>query len=200
MIADLMDCKKNAIENSTRTGSADGNFNAKSWATLTSAQDFRIIYQSGQRFFTKNLGLFALRHSAGNTYPYPKIGYVASKAKAGNAPQRAPESPSAASPAGGQGAQDRQAALKELSLAARVNNAGADIESLALKTSLGDLDANGKLTDWAALRYALAYEANANLTEIGRTFLPGETLTGALASQGRVEGSTPQCGADHRLR
>ncbi len=88
MIADLMDCKKNAIENSTRTGSADGNFNAKSWATLTSAQDFRIIYQSGQRFFTKNLGLFALRHSAGNTYPYPKIGYVASKAKAGNAPQR----------------------------------------------------------------------------------------------------------------
>ena len=84
--------------------------------------------------------------------------------------------------------QDRQAALKELSLAARVNDAGADIESLALKTSLGDLNANGKLTDWAALRYALAYEANANLTEIGRTFLPGETLTGALASQGRVEG------------
>lgn len=58
---------------------------AKSWSSLTGAGDFQRVYKKGVRFFTKNLGLFAL---VGDDIATPRLGFVASAAKAGNAVQR----------------------------------------------------------------------------------------------------------------
>ncbi|TAH37742.1 MAG: ribonuclease P protein component [Alphaproteobacteria bacterium] len=57
----------------------------KPWTSLRKNGEFQAIYKSGSRFFTKNLGIFAKEHTPDSP---PRLGYVASAAKVGNAVKR----------------------------------------------------------------------------------------------------------------
>jgi len=57
----------------------------KIWDRIRASGDFKRAYSLGKKFFTPTLGVFILPHSVPSR---PKIGYVASAAKVGNAVQR----------------------------------------------------------------------------------------------------------------
>ena len=68
------------------------------------------------------------------------------------------------------------------------DNNGADISELKLTTPLGESTLNGKLTDWAALKYDLNIDSTVDLTQTSNILPLGTALRGAANFNGKVTG------------
>jgi outer membrane protein assembly complex protein YaeT len=84
--------------------------------------------------------------------------------------------------------QGREAAIGPLDLAARVSAAGAEVESLALASSLGDVKAKGKVEAWAPLRHVFDIESKIKLDEAARMLAADIAVKGAAAADLHIEG------------
>ena len=65
---------------------------------------------------------------------------------------------------------------------------GADITNLKLTTPIGESNFNGKITDWAALKYNLNIESSVDLTQTSTIFPLGTTIRGVGNFKGTVSG------------
>ena len=68
------------------------------------------------------------------------------------------------------------------------DNNGAEISELKLTTPLGESSLNGKLTDWAALKYDLNINSTVDLTQTSNILPLGTALRGAANFNGKVVG------------
>ena len=68
------------------------------------------------------------------------------------------------------------------------DNNGADISELKLTTPLGESTLNGRLTDWAALKYDLNIDSTVDLTQTSNILPLGTALRGAANFNGKVTG------------
>lgn len=65
---------------------------------------------------------------------------------------------------------------------------GADISQFKLTTPIGESTMNGRLDDWATLRYNLNIESTVDLTQTSNIFPLGATLRGTGSFKGNVSG------------
>ena len=65
---------------------------------------------------------------------------------------------------------------------------GADIDQLRLTTPIGTSVLNGRLTDWAALKYVLNIESSVDLTQASTIFPLGTPIKGIGNFKGKVSG------------
>ena len=65
---------------------------------------------------------------------------------------------------------------------------GADITNLKLTTPIGESTLNGKVTDWAALKYNLNIESSVDLTQTSTIFPLGTSIRGVGNFKGTVSG------------
>ena len=65
---------------------------------------------------------------------------------------------------------------------------GADISNLRITTPIGESTLNGKLTDWAALKYNLNIESSVDLTQTSTIFPLGTAIRGVGNFKGIVSG------------
>lgn len=72
---------------------------------------------------------------------------------------------------------------------------GAEIQRFEVKTPLGEIDANGSITDWANPRYDMNVESTVDLTQTSITFATGTALRGTGNFKGRLTGQ----GEDYRI-
>ncbi len=84
----------------------------------------------------------------------------------------------------------RSTPIEKLTANAKINDSGAEIESLKLVSGLGEISASGKLEEWKALRYGLDVDAQTDLVEVLRVFAPNVKMKGRANARGRVEGTT----------
>lgn len=84
----------------------------------------------------------------------------------------------------------RATTLSDLLATATLDANGVTLENVKVNAGMGALTANGRLEDWAALRYGFDVQTQADLVETLRVFAPDLNLKGALNAQGRVEGTT----------
>lgn len=82
----------------------------------------------------------------------------------------------------------RETRVDSLDVGGRLGEAGVDITRFALRSPLGEVTANGRVEDFAALRTNLAVQARVTLDEAARVFAPDTGLQGSAAFDGRVEG------------
>lgn len=90
----------------------------------------------------------------------------------------------------------RASALSQLDLAARITNAGVELERLNINADAAEVKVKGRLDDFAALRYGLDVEVQAKLTEAARVFLPDLPAEGSAALNARVDGQ----GANYQIK
>ncbi|MBC7899036.1 MAG: translocation/assembly module TamB domain-containing protein [Saprospiraceae bacterium] len=72
---------------------------------------------------------------------------------------------------------------------------GADISQFKLTTPIGESTMNGRLSDWAALKYNLNIESTVDLTQTSNIFPLGTTLRGVGNFKGNVSGE----GANYKI-
>ena len=65
---------------------------------------------------------------------------------------------------------------------------GADITNLKITTPIGESTLNGRLTDWAALKYNLNIESSVDLTQTSNIFPLGTAIRGVGNFKGTVSG------------
>ncbi len=90
--------------------------------------------------------------------------------------------------------QNREMSIDGLQLAVRGGEAGAEVESLTLRSPIVQASAVGRIDDWDALRYRLSLQARVALDEVA-IIEPGSGLQGAAGFDGRIEGE----GARYRI-
>lgn len=76
-----------------------------------------------------------------------------------------------------------------------VDRMGADISNLKLTTTIGESTMNGRLSDWAALKYNLNIESTVDLTQTSNIFPLGTALRGVGNFRGNVTGE----GANYKI-
>jgi outer membrane protein assembly complex protein YaeT len=82
----------------------------------------------------------------------------------------------------------RKTTLESLDLEGRLSDAGAEIERLKFQSPIGEINLNGRLDNWDALRYNFDVEAQVILDEAERVFMPDAGLQGAATFKGNVNG------------
>lgn len=68
------------------------------------------------------------------------------------------------------------------------DSTGADISNLRIRTPIGESTMNGRLTDWASLKYSLYIESSVDLTQTSTIFSLGTALRGVGNFKGNVSG------------
>ena len=76
---------------------------------------------------------------------------------------------------------------------------GADITNLRLTTPIGESTLNGKITDWAALKYNLNIESSVDLTQTSTIFPLGTAIRGVGNFKGTVSGEGEKYKVDGKI-
>jgi translocation and assembly module TamB len=81
-------------------------------------------------------------------------------------------------------------AVKDIAVEARarVNQTGAEIQELVLRSPVAEARLNGTMDDWRALRYRLNITSSVDLTQLSDLLQPGATLRGTGNFAGMVSG------------
>ncbi|MBI3650343.1 MAG: outer membrane protein assembly factor BamA [Acidobacteria bacterium] len=82
----------------------------------------------------------------------------------------------------------RDTTLESLGLTAQVGDAGAAIEQLVFRSPLGEIAAKGRVDNWQTPRYNFDIQAQVNLDETERVFVPDIGLQGKATFNGTVNG------------
>jgi translocation and assembly module TamB len=83
---------------------------------------------------------------------------------------------------------DRKVDDIDVRIAGIADDKGAEIQRFTVNTPLGELVANGLVTDWANPRYDLNVESTVDLTQTALTFATGTALRGTGNFRGRLSG------------
>ena len=76
---------------------------------------------------------------------------------------------------------------------------GADVTNLTLATPIGESTLNGKVTDWAALKYSLNIESSVDLTQTSTIFPLGTAIRGVGNFKGTVSGEGEKYKIDGKI-
>ena len=83
---------------------------------------------------------------------------------------------------------DRPLTPIDIRAAGIADRMGADITNLRLTTPIGESTLNGRITDWAALKYDLNIESSVDLTQTSNIFPLGTAIRGVGNFKGTVSG------------
>lgn len=98
--------------------------------------------------------------------------------------------------AGHFGYEGRASALRQLALDARIFSNRVELKNLKINADAAEVKVEGRLDDFAALRYGLDVEVQAKLTEAARVFLPDFVTEGSAALNAHVDGQ----GANYQIK